>query len=228
MRAARDRRGFTLIEVMVVVAIIGVFTLIAVPRLNDLMENQRVKRNARNVADVFLLARAEAMRTGDNHVVFFGPPGTQDPAGNDIQDENGSYVPMLILNDGPPASANCVIDGGEAIKPIHNIDTQNVDFQSVMASGQAPHDTGAGPWDSNGVSFADPSNNPINWILFRPDGIPVAFTGAGSNCGAIAEVGSGAGGIYVTNGRYEYGVVLAPLGGVRVHTWRPEPGAWSS
>lgn len=228
MAAARLRGGFTLVEVMIVVAIIGVFALVAVPKLNDLFDDQRVKRNARNVADVFLLARSEAMRTGNHHVVFFGPPGTEDPANNAIEDDAGNYVPMLILDDGPPATANCVIDPGEPTEPIHDIDTENVDFQSVLATGQAPHDTGSGPWDSGGVSFTEPGGNPINWILFRPDGIPVAFTGAGGNCGVVAPVGSGAGGIYVTNGRYEYGVVLAPLGGVRVHAWLRGSGRWSS
>ena len=33
--------------------------------------------------------------------------------------------------------------------------------------------------------------------------------------------GSGGGALYVTNGRREYGVVLTPLGGVRVHIWNP-------
>lgn len=227
MEGVRGREGLTLIEVMIVVAIIGVFTLVAIPRLDEWFENVRAKSTARSVADVFLLARSEAMRTGDNHVVFFGEPGTQDPALNDIEDHDGAWVPMLILNDGPPATANCVIDGGEAFEPIHIDGIEQMDFGTSLATERAPADTGTGPY-ADGVSFSDAANNPISWILFRPDGIPLAFNGAGGNCGVIEETGSGAGGIYITTGQYDYGVVLAPLGGVRVHVWRPDAGQWSS
>ena len=228
MQPVRSRHGFTLVEVTIVVAIIGIFALVAVPMLNEWFDNVRAKSVARSVGDVFLLARAEAMRTGQNHVVFFGEPGTQDPAGNDIEDQDGNWVPLLILNDGAPATANCVIDGGEPVEPIHIDGIDQMDFGTTQATGQAPADTGAGPYDSYGVSFTDAANNPIDWVLFRPDGIPVAFTGAGGGCGVVEQVGSGAGGFYLTSGQMDYGVVLAPLGGVRVHTWRPDAGAWSS
>jgi prepilin-type N-terminal cleavage/methylation domain-containing protein len=228
MRVVRARAGFTLIEVMIVVAIIGIFALVAIPKLNEWFDNVRTKGVARSIGDVFLLARSEAMRTGNNHVVFFGAPGTQDPAGNDIEDDDGNWVPLLILNDGPPATANCVIDGGEAFQAIHIDGIEQVDFGTSQATGQAPADTGAGAYDSYGVSFTDAANNPIPWILFRPDGVPVAFTGAGGDCGVVEPTGSGAGGIYVTTGQIDYGVVLAPLGGIRVHAWRPDAGDWSS
>jgi prepilin-type N-terminal cleavage/methylation domain-containing protein len=228
MRRTRERGGFTLVEVMIVVAIIGVFSLVAIPRLDEWFDNVRAKSVARSIGDVFLLARSEAMRTGDNHVVFFGEPGTQDPAGNDIEDEDGNWVPLLILNDGPPATANCVIDGGEAFEPIHIDGIERMQFGTSHATAPAPADTGTGPYSTDGVSFSDAANNPTPWVLFRPDGIPVAFNGAGSTCGAIEQTGSGAGGIYVTSGQIDYGVVLAPLGGVRVHAWRLDSGDWSS
>ena len=69
MRVVRVRAGFTLIEVMVVVAIIGIFSLMAIPKLNEWFGNVEAKGGARSIGDVFLLARSEAMRTGDNHVV---------------------------------------------------------------------------------------------------------------------------------------------------------------
>ena len=32
--------------------------------------------------------------------------------------------------------------------------------------------------------------------------------------------------VYITNGRRDYAVVLAALGGVRVHAWDGSPGSW--
>ena len=46
-----------------------------------------------------------------------------------------------------------------------------------------------------------------NFLMFRPDGIPVGFTAA---C-VTGQIGSGAGGVYVTNANRDYAVVVTPL-----------------
>ena len=78
------------------------------------------------------------------------------------------------------------------------------------------------------ATFADPSSAKVNWLLFRPDGIPVGFSGAAGSCGAVGGVGTGGGAFYVTNGERDFAVVLSPLGGVRLHLWNRSTGAWSN
>jgi prepilin-type N-terminal cleavage/methylation domain-containing protein len=228
MRPHRERLGFTLIEIMVVVGIIAVLAAITTLRMGEWLANQHVKAAARSAADAFHLARSEAIRTGRNHIVFFGSPGGTDPAGTLLLGADGSWVPILILNDGPPTAANCQIDGGEATRGIPP-GSDDVQWGVSHATVRAPDDLGKAPFSppqASGRTFADPSNNPVNWVLFRPDGIPVSFGFAAGTCGQIAGTGSGGGALYITNGKRDYAIVLSPLGGARVHLW--SGGGWSS
>ena len=89
----------------------------------------------------------------------------------------------------------------------------------------APNDNNpvpAPPGGNFGTSFTDPAGASVRWVVFRPDGVPVAFDAA-CNLGAT---GTGGGAVYFTNTRRDYAVVLSPLGGVRVHSWDPGAGAW--
>jgi Tfp pilus assembly protein FimT len=208
----------TLIEVMTVVALVGILGTVAVSQLAAWMEHQRARTAARTAADTFRLARSEAIRTGRNHSVFFGPPGTTDGAGTDVANGSGDWVPMLIVDDGPPDTANCQIDAGEAKQAIEPVD--GVTWGVSVATVRAPDDRGSAaftPPQSSGATFADPDNNAVPWVLFRPDGIPVGFSYAAGACASISGTGRGGGTLYLTNGERDFGVVLSPLGGVRVH-----------
>jgi hypothetical protein len=44
----------------------------------------------------------------------------------------------------------------------------------------------------------------------------------------MGQLGSGNGGIYLTNGQRDFGIVLNALGGIRIHTWNPGSGQWRS
>jgi len=223
----RRQSGLTLIEIVVVLGIVGVLMLLAGPVMTRWQDDQRAKSAARSAADLLLLARSEAIRTGNQYVVFFGPPGNTDPAGTDIENSEGGYAPMLALADGAVATANCRINADEDFETIPA--AEGVAWGVANATVRAPNDNGTAafaPPQSSGHTFADPGGTARNWVMFRPDGMPVVFDGAGVNCGAVGVTGTGGGALYITNGRRDYGIVLSPLGSVRVHAW--DGNAWTS
>jgi prepilin-type N-terminal cleavage/methylation domain-containing protein len=223
----RSRRaGVGLIEVVVVMAIIAALSAVAIPSIQDMIERRRLQGFARDLANVLQVARSQAIRTGKNHIAFFGPLGTADPAGTVLVDSTGATVPMLILNDGSPSTANCHIDVAEEREtiPLPN----QISFGVSGATTKVPADAGTAafsPPQTSGTTASDPSNNPTNWVLFRPDGIPVGFDPTTTTCGTIGDTGTGGAGLYVTSGGRDYAVTLSPLGSVRVHTWGG--GGWT-
>jgi type II secretory pathway pseudopilin PulG len=218
----KRRSGISLIEIVVVMGIIAALAATAIPSIQDMIERRRLQGFARDLGNMFQIARSQAIRTGSNHIVFFGPLGTTDPAFTVLISSSGSgaTVPMMILDDGPAATANCHIDSSEDREtlPLPNLIT----FGVSEANAKVPSDTGTATFTSpqlSGTTSSDPSNAATNWVLFRPDGIPVGFDPTSTTCGTIGDAGTGGLGLYVTSGGRDYAVTLAPLGSVRVHTW---------
>ncbi|MBW2400866.1 MAG: prepilin-type N-terminal cleavage/methylation domain-containing protein [Deltaproteobacteria bacterium] len=207
--------GFTLIEVVIVVAMIGVLTILAVGKLDRWREAEAVKSAVRRAQAAFSLARSEARRTGNNHIVFF----KEDIAGNDLQDEDGNQVPILVLDDGRPGSLNqnCSIDTGETIYPIR-LDG-GVSWGANDATAKVGIDEGNTAY-SSGSTFDDSDGNPVAWVMFRPNGTPRAVNAACTQ----GPLGTGGGGIYMKSAVRDAAVVLTPLGGTRVFVWGE--GTW--
>lgn len=218
----RAERGFTLIELMIAVAIIGVLAVVVLPNFASWMAGQRLKQGARAVADTFHFARAEAIRRNHRYVVYFETITAADPAGTALEDAQGDAVPVLVLDDGPAATANCEIDAGETtLTPVPILD--GVSWGVTKATAAAPLDDPAAV-PSNGTTFLDPAGNDVNWVAFRPDGVPVGFDDA---C-VLGQTGSGGGSVYVTDGRRDYAITLSPLGAVRIHTWEEVSASWTN
>lgn len=214
----RREQGITLLEIGVVVVFMSLMSAMAVPALNGLFTDQRAKGAARSVADAFMQGRAEAIRTGNTHLVIF-------------QGALSSGAPIVIVNDGPLASANCSVDPGEVIRSIAAEPDVSWGTSTNLANGTpAPDDPGFGvPAVATGSSFTDASLIPANtatWVLFQPDGLPRLFTPNGGSCDALGLAGQGGGTIYLTNTRRDYAIVLSHLGTSRVHAWDPLTSAW--
>lgn len=231
----RARRGFTLLEMMTVLAIIGITAAMAIPQMRQAQANGRLRGLARDTANVFHLARQRAITTGNNHVVYFSSSaGPQDLCTNPfpLDPTTGAAYPILLVDDGPPGPAsNCCIDANEI---VWQVPPQQGVRWGVTAGIPAFDDDGGTGNHTLGNTFTLPGGGQAHAVLFRPDGVPVAV---GAAC-ASGQVGSGTGGVYVTNNQApaasgrNYSIVLSPLGGVKVYAWdqgmNGGVGAWTN
>lgn len=62
-------RGFTLLELMVTIAVLAILTTIAIPNFRDLVQNNRVTTQANELVSALTFARTEAVKRGRNVVV---------------------------------------------------------------------------------------------------------------------------------------------------------------
>lgn len=215
----RERHGFTLIEIVVSMAVLAIVAALAVPTMGRWAQNQRLAGSAGAVDDAISYARGEAVRTGNIQLLFVG----QDTAGNALVDENGRTVDLLVVDDGRPGSANqnCQIDAGEASLGVTL--ERDVSFGVGIAGGPVPTDAGAASV-TGGTTFLDAGGNAASWILFRPEGPPVRFS---ADCTTTA-LGTGGGGIYLTNGTRDKAVLVSPLGTTRIHSLGGSGESWTS
>ncbi len=80
MHRSRDRRrGFTLLELMIVVVIVGIVSMLGLPAMQDTVSEGRLYSSARSVADLLTFARMQSIMRNQAHevtvVISPGRPG---------------------------------------------------------------------------------------------------------------------------------------------------------
>lgn len=87
---AAEAKGFTLVELMIAIAVLGILSAVALPSLTNLVRGQRVKSATSDVFASLIYARSEAIkRAADVRIV----PNTTDwAAGWRVQDAGGNNL----------------------------------------------------------------------------------------------------------------------------------------
>ena len=146
--------GFTLVEVMIAIAIIAILAAVAVPNIISWLPNYRAKAAARDMISNFQRAKMEAVK-GNVDVIIQFTPGTYTDAG-----QVGSYD--IFVDDGSGAggiAGDLIPNGTERIVAQVNM-PRNVSLYFTNFTG---HTTGynsrALPWNNRLGSVEIRNNN---------------------------------------------------------------------
>ncbi|MCA9618410.1 MAG: prepilin-type N-terminal cleavage/methylation domain-containing protein [Myxococcales bacterium] len=192
MRARRTtERGFTIVELLTVIAVIGILVAAAAPSFIHLLRDRRVDDAARTIADIYRTARARALGRGAAIVVQF-----------DDSAAGGNHFQILEAVTGPADPLSPVL-------PVSSCSSAN--FRVVTA-----FDERSARYAPAAARFKDPFGATLSSaaVCFSPRG--TAFIGAAVG-GPMARM-NGVPRVDVTNtfdGKAR-AVIIPPTGGARV------------
>lgn len=204
------------IEWLLGIAIAFLLAVAAIPGIQSVPHRELADVTVRGLEGLLLLAREEAIQTGDDHIVFFELDGN----GGQVTTDRGTPAMALLIRDR---------DGDGKQSEFEYVASVPVGAEGIVTWGSARATTPAdgdaadqllGPW-----SFVQAMSSPdrVPSLVFRSDGVPHSYT---ADSGIHGAAGSGAGTVYLYSSTEDYAVVLSPWGDVDVQVWDPRSRTW--
>jgi prepilin-type N-terminal cleavage/methylation domain-containing protein len=210
--------GFSLIELVIVLLVVGIMTAFAVPSIGRYRMGEQTRENAQQIASVLRSARSASIKEGVSHFVLFNPaspPAAEGTIARVVRDVDGDWQ----------------VTGVDLAMDYKFLPATHADVVPYGTAGHGtPHSAAnAVPGDATGGQLSgvvDGANFPADPVTGRP---AVGFTaqGVAVDLNNPTAWGTGAGAFYVTDSSNTvYAAVVGPLGEVRVRVLSPGTGEW--
>lgn len=180
-----DARGVTLIELLAVVTIIGIFVALAMPAMGGIMQDRQAAHVADEIANMFRIARSRAAATGGAHYI------RAEAGGPTARFQLRSTI---VAVGGPTASCVTPSWTDADSRVLKDVDLgattgafagKNIMVQPTTATGSTPatgviseycYTPGGMPWWRSGGVWQRPKGADVaRFNVFRRDG--ATFTG---------------------------------------------------
>ena len=122
---AMGQPGFTLVELMVVITIVGVLAMVGLPEMNNMIKNSRIKSTSLDIYSSLALARSEAVKRNTGNISMIAATGGWQNGWKVCVDSNANGVcnsGEVVLVIGEAIDSSITVTG-----PAGNIITYNRD-----------------------------------------------------------------------------------------------------
>lgn len=114
-RTHLKQQGFTLTELMIVVAIAAIFATLAVPAMGGMIARQRVQGQAAEISNAFTFAHNEAVRLGKPVFVVPGQINSNGKLNGAVDDWDNANALLVFADNG---TNNQTYDAGEDLRVV--------------------------------------------------------------------------------------------------------------
>ena len=223
MKTFHDRNGFTLLELMTVVAIMGIVVAMAVPSIKAYQRKEVTRGSVKQVSGWVSDARSQAISGGRMTFLLL-----EEPTNGLFPFEDGQFASLVTDSNG-----NRALDETDSSMPVYLPSGANSHVKKVGPDSTLVADVVVSPDDETERSpgatlteLVDGTTLPladgvgVPAVAFSPQGAPVAVN-------TPDQWGTGAGGIYLTdNESLVLAVLVMPLGEVKVQSYDAGSGEW--